>query len=371
MGNWLRSAFITTAVFGGVHLSEARPYSYPERRYTSAASEALGDVAVPLTDEVGNDLFNNPAALARNTKFKAEYINANLEGNSNLLSGLGAQSLGSLNKSVTQNPGKLYGYGYGDLTALSWGGLGVGLLLQDRTQAVTSGANTLYETNNQFIPAIGYGVALARGVVRLGYSLQYVNEVEGTGSVVSSSSASMLSGLYEGRGMSHNASVNFVFPYMYTPTFSVMGRNLGGLHFVGGSLFVAGKNPIGVPKDEPMTLDAAYNMTVRFSSSFKSLWYFQYADVTSQTSTPYLQRFSAGIDFQLSQSFSVKIGANGLEPSAGIGYRSESSEINLAWYQDANPLTAGGQWDTRYTLQYKLFFQDKSSRNRDSTNKGE
>lgn len=348
--------------------AEARNFSYPSMRYETAESQSLGGVTVPLSNEIGNALMNNPAALARNRKFKAEYLNLSLSSNSGMLSNLGLSSLsmtglGGMSSSLNESPRTVFSAGFGNMTALSWGGLGVGLLFQERMRAVSDGTTVRYQTVSEFVPTVGYGVALARGVVRLGYSVQYVNKASGELSATSDASASFLKGLDQGRGLSHNASVNFVFPFTYIPTFSLMARNLGGLHFVSGSLFSRAQNVAGVPADEKMSLDAAFNMMLRISGSVRMNWYFQYSDFTRQNSIPMIDRLSVGSNFSLSQHFGIQFGISGLQPSAGIGYRSQSSEINLAWYQEKNPFgSAAPANDTRFSLQYKIFFQDRNSR---------
>ncbi|MBS1960298.1 MAG: hypothetical protein JST80_12545 [Bdellovibrionales bacterium] len=360
-------------IFGIMQLHEAvgRPYNYPAIRYINTAGNEMGGVVAPIADEVGNSLFNNPAALARNTKFKAEYLNLNLESDAGLLSGVGLSttkmtSLGGMIGDLNAHAGTTYAAGLVNLTALSWGGLAVGLMFQEQAKAVSNGTTVQYDTVSQFIPAAGYGLALARGVVRLGYSLQYVSQAYGTANTAATNtSASFLDGINEGRGLSHTMSANFVFPFTYLPTFTIVGRNLFGTHFVAGSMFGRAKNPIGITPDEPMSVDLAFNMTIRISGAAKSHWYFQYKDITSAYSIPFLDRMSFGAEIGFSEHFNVRAGLEGTQWSAGIGYKSTGSEINLGMYHEPVVLTGTDSWDTRFGLQYKIYFQDANTRDRD------
>ena len=352
----------------------ARPYADPAIRYENAESEALGGVTLPITTEIGNDLMNNPAALARNTKFKVEAINLNIEGNDTLLSTMGTNSLnmtglGGMTGTLNQNPGVVAGGSFSNLSTVSWGGLGIGLLYSKSGRAVSDGTTVHYETVNQFVPTVGYGLRLARGVVRIGYSLQYVNESAGTASAPSNSSAAFSSGVAQGHGLSHNASVNFVFPFQYTPTFSIIGRNLGGVHYMSNSMLMTSSNSTGIPQDEKMSVDMAFNFTVRISGTFKSFWFFQYKDATGSTGLKTIDRLNSGLELDISKSVVFRVGASGIQPSLGIGYKSESSEINLAWYHEQDTLPGAPAWDTRYALQYKIYFQDKNTRDRDREEK--
>jgi hypothetical protein len=360
-------------LLGSIFLSKiavALPYSYPGVRYISPHGQSLGGMTLPLSDETGNSLFNNPAGLARNPKFRSEPLNLNLDLNSGVLGSFvnstGFASLGGFTSNLNSNVNKVYSGGFGNLTAVSWGGLAVGLLLQERVRAYSDGTTVNYETRSNLVPAVGYGLALARGVMRVGYSLQLVSQASGVAQAPSDSSAAYLKGISEGKGISHTASVNFVFPYKYIPTFSLVGRNLFGMRYSSKGLISRARSPIGVPEEEAMSVDAAFNFMARLYGPVKSNWYLQFKDVTGATSMALLDKLSLGLDLGISPAVSVRLGLNNLQPSAGIGYRSEMSEINLAYYQELTPFPSILKWDTRYALQYKFFFQDSNRRDRES-----
>jgi len=328
-------------LLGSIFLSKiavALPYSYPGVRYISPYGQSLGGMTLPLSDETGNSLFNNPAGLARNPKFRSEPINLNLDLNSGVLGSFvnstGFASLGGFTSNLNSNVNKVYSGGFGNLTAVSWGGLAVGLLFQERVRAYSD--------------------------------VQLVSQASGVAQAPSDSSAAYLKGISEGKGISHTASVNFVFPYKYIPTFSLVGRNLFGMRYSSKGLISRARSPIGVPEEEAMSVDAAFNFMARLYGPVKSNWYFQFKDVTGATSMALLDKLSLGLDLGISPAVSVRLGLNNLQPSAGIGYRSEMSEINLAYYQELTPFPSILKWDTRYALQYKFFFQDSNRRDRES-----
>ena len=357
--------------------AHARPYNYPAIRYESVTSESMGGVTLPLSDDIGNALMNNPAALAKNTKFRAEIINLNLDANTSMVSNIGLNTLkmtglSGMESSLNSNTNQIYGAAYSNMSAVAWGGLGIGLLMQERSVAYSDGTNIHYQTLSQTVPTIGYGFSLARGIVRVGYSFQYVNETTGTGQAAATdSTASFLNGLDQGHGFSQNASVNFVFPFTYLPTVSIIGRNLGGLHYTSGSLASFGNGVVGLPADEPTSVDASLNFTVRISGELKSGWYFQYKDMTGTSGLPFLEKLNTGLEVNVSKSVSVRAGLTGTQFSAGFGYKSDMSEINLAWYHEQTPFPGLSYWDTRYALQYKIYFKDKNARDRNSEVKGQ
>jgi hypothetical protein len=149
-----------------------------------------------------------------------------------------------------------------------------------------------------------------------------------------------------------------------------MGRNIGGLHFSGGNLLSRATNVSGLPSDQPGSFDAAFNFTVRLSGTLKSHWFVEYDDLTASVSIPFMERIRVGLEIAPTQSFAVRAGLNGGQYSLGMGFRSESSEINVSLYNDRSPFPANGYWDQRFALQYKVFFQGHNTRDRESEAKG-
>lgn len=343
----------------------ARPYNYPQTRYISARGHSLGGMTLPLTDEVTNCLFNNPACLAKNMAIQGDVLNLNLEMNSGAVGHFGLTTINSLSLSgmkptLDGNVDELNGMGFGLSTAFSWGGISAGLLVQERVVALFDGTEYHYSTVSQTIPAVGIGIPLARGVVRLGYSLQLVNETSGI--VTTTVPNSFMDGLNEGMGLSHNASVNFVFPFRFLPTVSLAAKNIFGVNYSGGALLGRASAPVGAPAVEPMTLEAALDFQVRISGTAKTHWYLQYKDMASATSLPLLEKLSYGLEIAFNKNFGIQTGFNETQFSLGLGYRGDRSAISLSWYNDQNPLPVGLYWDTRYQLQYTLHFQDKNKR---------
>ena len=358
--------------FLAIHEAKAQSFAYPSIRYLSPDSQSMGGVSLPLTQEVGNNLFNNPAGLARSTNLHVEALNLDGDLSSKMLSaaGTGMTGLGGLSPTLNKDPNVTYAEGFSNLTAASFGGLGMGILVQERVRAYSDGTNLHYHTVSDVVPALGYGIGLARGVVRLGFSTQYVNEASGINQVASSTSASFLDGISQGHGFSHTASVNFAFPFTYLPTVSIMGRNISGLHFLSGSIASRAKRVSGVPNMQYTSIDAAFNFTVRVSGSVKSLWFVEYDDAMNSISLPFLERIRVGLELGISSAVSLRGGFTGGQFSGGIGFKSQASEISFAYFHDRSPFTSIAYWDTRFALQYKIFLANKNGRERQSESKG-
>ena len=224
MGLWL--LVITTLChlnLGFIFEANARQYDYTQVRYVNTGSESMAGVVLPNSEEAGNALMNNPASLARVSGYRSEPLNLNFVANNHLVSNafntLGNTfSLGGLSSTLNSNSNTEFGLGISNMSAFCWNGFAVGVLLQEFSSATSDGTNVNYHVVSQLIPAVGYGFGLARNVIRVGYSLQYVNQTSGDASSVSDSSAGFLKGLQKGNGFSHNVSVNFALPFTYLPT---------------------------------------------------------------------------------------------------------------------------------------------------------
>ncbi len=69
--------------FGFTSDAFARPFYYLQARYVSGTSESMSGILVPLSEEAGNALMNNPAALARYSGYRIEPLNLNFVANKN------------------------------------------------------------------------------------------------------------------------------------------------------------------------------------------------------------------------------------------------------------------------------------------------
>ena len=345
-------------------LAQAQTAVYTQARYQSTFSQAMGGVSLPLVDETGNSLFNNPAGLGRSDRFKFEILNLNVDANSGVLGDLGLStlkmtSLGSMSEQLNAHPNQTYSAGISALPAISWQGFGLGFLYQQKVRAYSDGSSIHDQLAKYLVPALGYGVGLARGMIRVGYSLQYVNQTSGVSQEQAASASSFSDNKQSGRGFSHQASLNLTLPIRYLPSFALLARNIGGLHFSSGDL-----------ADEKSSYDAAFSFTVRVSGATRTHFYLQYNDLTAQVPMPAVEHLHLGADLDLSQSLALRGGLNGGQPTLGLTYRSEASEINLAWYHERSPFANVAYWDARYALQYKIFLKDLPSRDRESETKG-
>lgn len=330
----------------------------PGSRFVSGRGAALGDAYIGLVDGVAESLFYNPAGLGRLTGFSAEPLNIGLQGNSRLTGSFGSdfykiQTLADYEDHLIANPGTNPGAAYSILPAFGFGGFGLGLLYQSRLMAESDGTNVRYRSNYQLIPAVGYGFKLASGVLRMGYSLQWVNQASGDKTVpVGTRPLSWGQGISEGKGFSHTFGMAVTLPYQFQPTINLVARNIAGLRFSGTTLVGIAENSTGTIPDESMSLDGSLGFLTKVSAGWSLSSQFSYRDATNTSSTRMIEHVAAGLEFTAMDQFFIRAGYGSAYPSAGLGIRTSRAEANFAWYSEDLGDGTTPQRDIRYLFQF-------------------
>jgi hypothetical protein len=336
----------------------------PGSRYTSGRGAALGDSFIGVADDLSGGLFYNPAALGRIRGFVLEPLNVQIQANHPLINQFGADwskmgDLASYKDTLTQSPRSVPGRSFSVMPAFGiggFGGLGFGLLYQTRNMATsTDGVNIRYRSTYQLIPTAGYGVRLASGVLRIGYTLQWVNQA--SGDITKPATDPTLSykyGLKEGAGFSHNAGMSLTLPYVFLPSAHFVARNIGGLKMSGKSLMSFAESPAGNPDTEKMSLDAAIGWVSKWGKGVDLRPSVTARDLTNTSNTSQMGRLAMGLELGLGEKFFLRGGVGSGYPSAGIGFKSTHSELNLAWFSEEVGTGYKSERDIRYIFHYIL-----------------
>ena len=89
-------------------------------------------------------------------------------------------NVGNLNSylsTLQSHPGSLAGAGSSLMTSFGLYGFSIGILYQNENYAGYNDDDTVYyKSFSQFIPAVGTGFRFFDGMIRVGYSLQWVNQ---------------------------------------------------------------------------------------------------------------------------------------------------------------------------------------------------
>jgi hypothetical protein len=339
----------------------ARQDVVPGSRYTSARAAALGDAFMPLGDDGASALFNNPAAVGKIRKFQAEPMNLGLMANGGFTDSMGLDSYkiyslsGNLPK-LSASPGAYQGGGISILPNIAGPGFAVGVLMQNEFGASADAAgNVHYRSLYQFIPAAAFGLRLAGGIVRIGYSLQWVNEA--VGDVTAPAGTDPLGynqGLPQGSGFSHTMGFALTLPIAFLPSINIVGRNLLGTPFNMRSIVPIAASSPGAPATEPMSVDASFSVQPKIDSGIYSNVSLVYRDATNSSSDAPLGRLALGTELSFRDFLFLRGGFGGGYPSAGLGLRMKRGEFSFAWYSTEVGGSLYAQRDIRYMLQFMV-----------------
>jgi hypothetical protein len=341
-------------------LAWARQDIVPGSRYTSARGAALGDAYLPLSED-SSALFYNPAGIGKVRKTLVEPMNASLELSSGYLgmfdlSFFKLTNLKSFAPTLADHPGKVAGIGASIFPSIVMRGFGFGLLAETQVSGVNDGTNIRYRSQYRLIPTFGTAVRLASGVVRLGYSAQWVNQAVGDNTVpVGTDPLGYNQSLAQGSGISHNAGIAVTLPFEYLPAFNLVARNILGTHYSSFTLYPIAKNKTGVPADDPMTFDASFSMAPKVGPSGNVMnFVVELRDLTNRSSVSLLGRATVGVEFAYRDSVFLRGGWGSGYPNAGIGLKRKTAEFSLSWYSEEIGRSYSEARDSRFMVQYQI-----------------
>lgn len=344
----------------------ARMNIVPGSRYTSGRGAAMGDAFIPIADDGAGALFYQPAAIGKVRGPQAEPFNFSFYGNDQFGSLVGIKtatniykvtSLSSFLPTLQQNPGKFASIGASVAPMFYMRQIAFGVLMQNQMGAQVNQDGTVhYKSLYQAIPTFGTALRLASGIVRLGYSLQWVNQASGDFNNIPATTDPMgyNQRLAQGTAISHNLGFALTLPFRYLPSLNVVARNVLSAKFTEFSLFPLARNHVGVPPTEPMTLDASFSIQPKAGLGGYFNWVFEYRDLTNTSKTPYMARIAPGVEFSFRDNFFLRGGFGGGYPSAGIGLRKKGGEFAITWYSEDIGPTYHSHRDIRFMIHYQV-----------------
>ena len=337
----------------------------PGSRYVPARAAALGDAFLPLPDDGASALFYNPAAIARLRHTSFEPVNILVDPNDKFLSMTNLNSWKLLNLGYAVDilgarPGAVPSIGGTYLPTFYFRGFAMGAMLQSRVTAkvfkeADGTEKVRYRSRYMFVPSIGTGVRLASGVVRLGYSFQWVQQAYGDITLPKATkNLGYNVGLAEGTAFSHNFGFALTLPIRYLPAFNMVLRNVLQAKYNGRTVYSLAKNPNGTPKDEPMTVDVSASIQPKVGRGAYFNLVFVYRDMTNQSGVSLLGRSALGIEFSFRDLFYLRSGYGSAYLNYGIGFKRKKAEVSLSYYAEEYGESYYTTKDRRILLQYQV-----------------
>ncbi len=366
---WLRGLRISVgiallAALIAFESAEAREDVVPGSRYMPARAAAMGDAYLPLADDPASGLFYNPAGLGLIRGVHADIMNFQLYGNGNYFTQMDLShadfykvtNLSSYSSSLQRSPNNWQGVGYSLVPAFYVKGIAFGLLVQEQVRAKANSNSTIdYKSNYQIIPAVGGAVRLAEGIVRIGYSLQWVNQA--SGEVTGASTSGNLGynqGLQKGSALSHTLGVALTMPYQHLPEFNIVGRNLFMARFSGSAMMPFASTSAGTPANEATSFDASLSWIEKIGAGSEFTWVIEDRDALGSSRVGLVGRLAIGLEFDFRHVFFLRGGWGSGYPNAGLGFRRKKSELSLTWSNVEIGNSYHDRQDSRYILQYQV-----------------
>lgn len=322
----------------------------------------MGDALLPLADSGPTGLFYNPAGLAKIQKPTFEPINLETGFNSGFIRTMStsnfynAPSLSGYADTLRSNPGTLVGTHGAFFPSFSMRGFSIGVLGQGSVRGESKANRLYYSSKYQLIPAVGFGFSLAHGIVRVGYSFQWVSQASGDANTTASTGAGYDRGLKEGSALSHNLGLALTFPVAYVPSFTVVARNVGGARYNAGKIVALSHDSTGSPADEMISADAGFSISPKVGAHSTFNFAMVARDISNRSKISWMARLAAGMELEIHRKIYLRAGYGSGYPSAGVGVRTERGELNLAWFSDETTHSLHGKRDMRFMLQYQMRF---------------
>lgn len=343
----------------------ARQELVPGSRYTSARGAAMGDAVLPIGEDGPSALFTNPANIGKIRKDQIEGMNLSFYGSSDYfgmfrLTSLDFYKIGTLHSylpTLQANPGKVAGMGASMVSTIATRGFAAGVLLQSQVVGMVNADGTIrYRSLYQLVPTAGTGVRLAGGIVRLGYTLQWVNQAVGSLNSLPAATTPLgyNQGLYQGSALSHNFGFALTLPIRYLPSLNVVARNVLGANFNSFSLISFAKNAAGAPPREPMTVDASFSLQPKLGSGSYMNFVVEERDLTGRSGVSLFGRLAVGLETSLRDLFFVRLGWGSGYPAAGIGFRRKAGEFSLTYHTEDIGTSYHELRETKFLLQYQV-----------------
>jgi hypothetical protein len=342
------------------HAAHAWDTPVPGSRYQSARALSMGNAYIELADDAASSLFYNPAGIAKIRGFQFEPFNLGIQMDPGFVGAVSEQSLqfpsfSTYKAKVKATPGVRHGASMSAAPAIAFRGFALGVLYQQSASAVyeEDGTYTI-RGHRELVPAVGFGLRLASGVVRIGYSGQYVSKTEGEDTGVDAATTrDWHDGFSQGAGLSHNAAVTFTIPTAFAPSFNLVARNIGGLSFGQSPLMSLAGSSAGTPSSVPATYDAAYGMHFKLTSGGVIHVAAEYRDMLGASGASILSKVGLGVEADLASKIQLRGGVNAGWVSFGVGFRSKKNEFHVGYFVDERGAAFLGDGDPRWMLQWE------------------
>lgn len=295
--------------------------------YSNTRSLGMGGASVAITSD-DTSLYRNPANLGSIRDFYGTVLDPEIEGTSNLTAT--QIDIKAVMDTLSAKPDTYYRSKLQLSPVIVRRNVGFGFIYKNEISAEISSADlTVMDTKyiNDTGAVFGSSLRLFGGRIKIGASAKFINRIEVQNTILPLAGPTDLQTIgSEGTAIAFDAGLLLQAPWVYLPTIGVVVRDVGDSIFdkQDGFRMITATRPAPVKQ----SVDAALAIFPIHSNQFRSVWTFEYSDLTnSRSDTDSAKRTHLGIEFNMKDIFFLRLGYNQRYATAGLEIASE----NIVW----------------------------------------
>jgi hypothetical protein len=234
---------------------------------------------------------------------------------------------------------------------------GIGFNYKEVLDAKMNTAGTVLDTFYQDDMALHLGVSLAffDGRFKIGAMGKMISRIEISGALDPAQSLGVEAVGTEGVGIGGDLSLMMTAPIAWLPTLAIVGRDIGGTAFTGGSGVRA--NTVNRPAKIQQDIDIGIGFFPIHSNKSRSTFTIEAQKVVEMgTAISRNRYYHVGYEYNYADLFFVRAGVNQQYWTAGIELASERTQIQIASYGEDIGVDGVPEEDRRYVVKFAFRF---------------
>ena len=323
--------------------------------YSNTRTLGMGGAAVAITSD-DTSLYRNPANLGSLRDLYGTVFDPEIEGTSSLTAS--QIDIASVMSNLSTKTDTYYRSKAQLSPAIVRRNVGFGLIYRNEINAeITSAAPTVMDTTyeNDLGAIVGANLRLFDGRLKIGASGRIFNRIEVLNPALAVGGPTDLATIgSEGTAYAFDAGLLLQAPWTYLPTLGVVIHDLGDTTFRKDGVRISTATR---PATVKQSIDAAIAIFPIHSNLFRSVWTFEYSDITnSRNDTDGAKRMHVGIEFNSRDIFFFRLGYNQRYLTAGFEIASENVSWQVASYGEEIGTSDAPREDRRLSTKVAVRF---------------
>ena len=359
--------FFHVLIFGGVLAHSVLAYSQDTEvraNYTGARALAMGGSQIAVVNDE-TALLVNPAALGKLRDSYGTIVDPEIDIGNNTYKMNNVKSISDpfdLEQvrdatAVTQDT---YYHARGQLfPSFVAKNFGIGVLARKIMDAKRDSASSTMKVSYQDDVAIhlGFNVRFWDGRIKMGIVGKAISRIEINNTLNPQTSMALDKNASEGFGVGGDAGIILAAPIVWLPTLSIVGRDIGGTSFTGGSGLRLQSNTGAPPARVAPDADVAVAVFPIHSNNTRSTLTLEFQKIRDAVhATDKTRYYHAGYELNYADIFFVRAGMNQRYWTAGMELASERTQIQLTSYGADVGADGAPEEDRRYVLKFAFRF---------------